>query len=132
MPLDIKYPKERLRYILEDSGCKAIIGNGKNESGLEDGLEYIDWTASKREQRRPEKTKSAAEDLAYIIYTSGTTGEPKGVMIEQKSIQRLVKNTDYVDFDDIRILQTGTLAFDASTFEIWGGTAEWWKCTYSR
>ena len=41
-------------------------------------------------------------------------------MIEQKSIQRLVKNTDYVDFDDIRILQTGTLAFDASTFEIWG------------
>lgn len=120
VPLDIKYPKERLRYILEDSGCKAIIGNGKNESGLEDGLEYIDWTASKREQRRPEKTKSAAEDLAYIIYTSGTTGEPKGVMIEQKSIQRLVKNTDYVDFDDIRILQTGTLAFDASTFEIWG------------
>ena len=120
VPLDIKYPKERLRYILEDSGCKAIIGNGKNESGLEDGLEYIDWTASKREQRRPEKTKSAAEDLAYIIYTSGTTGEPKGVMIEQKSIQRLVKNTDYVDFDDIRILQMGTLAFDASTFEIWG------------
>ena len=120
VPLDIKYPKERLRYILEDSGCKAIIGNGKNESGLGDGLEYIDWTASRREQRRPEKVNSAAEDLAYIIYTSGTTGEPKGVMIEQKSIQRLVKNTDYADFDDIRILQTGTLAFDASTFEIWG------------
>ena len=53
-------------------------------------------------------------------------------MIEQKSIQRLAKNTDYVDFDDIRILQTGTLAFDASNIGDMGGTAEWWKCTYSR
>ncbi|WP_438712753.1 AMP-binding protein [Aquimarina muelleri] len=25
-------------------------------------------------------------DLAYVIYTSGSTGQPKGVMIEHKSI----------------------------------------------
>ncbi|TKI82569.1 hypothetical protein FC695_41915, partial [Bacillus cereus] len=25
-------------------------------------------------------------DLAYVIYTSGSTGNPKGVMIEQKSL----------------------------------------------
>ncbi len=59
-------------------------------------------------------------DLAYIIYTSGSTGNPKGVMVEHKSVVRLVRNTNYIKFDeDERILQTGSIAFDASTFEIW-------------
>uniref|UniRef100_UPI000A9EA38F non-ribosomal peptide synthetase n=1 Tax=Paenibacillus sp. O199 TaxID=1643925 RepID=UPI000A9EA38F len=61
-----------------------------------------------------------ADDIAYLMYTSGTTGEPKGVMVEHRSINRLVKETNYADFTDARILQTGSLSFDASTFEIWG------------
>jgi fengycin family lipopeptide synthetase D len=60
-------------------------------------------------------------NLAYIIYTSGSTGRPKGVMVEHRMVVRLVKNTRYVEFHpDGKILQTGALAFDASTFEIWG------------
>jgi len=60
-------------------------------------------------------------NLAYIIYTSGSTGTPKGVMAEHRNVVRLVKNTNYIDFKkDDRILQTGALEFDASTFEIWG------------
>jgi amino acid adenylation domain-containing protein len=59
--------------------------------------------------------------LAYIVYTSGTSGRPKGVMVEHRAILRLVLNTNYIDLGDSdRILQTGSLAFDASTFEIWG------------
>ncbi|OME89045.1 hypothetical protein BK124_30675, partial [Paenibacillus amylolyticus] len=61
-----------------------------------------------------------ADAIAYLMYTSGTTGEPKGVMVEHRSINRLVKETTYADFTDARILQTGSLSFDASTFEIWG------------
>ncbi|HLP44508.1 MAG TPA: amino acid adenylation domain-containing protein [Candidatus Kapabacteria bacterium] len=60
-------------------------------------------------------------NLAYIIYTSGSTGIPKGVMVEHRSVGRLVKNTNFIDFKaDDRILQTGALEFDASTLEIWG------------
>jgi amino acid adenylation domain-containing protein len=59
--------------------------------------------------------------LAYIIYTSGSTGIPKGVMVEHGNVVRLVKNTNYVELrPEDRILQTGALEFDASTFEIWG------------
>ncbi|HEY1107143.1 MAG TPA: amino acid adenylation domain-containing protein, partial [Opitutaceae bacterium] len=59
--------------------------------------------------------------LAYIIFTSGSTGEPKGTLIEQRSVTRLVRNTDYLQLGpEDRVLQTGSLAFDASTFEIWG------------
>src|SRR5262249_46329498 len=61
------------------------------------------------------------DGLAYLMYTSGTSGQPKGVMIEHRSILRLVLNTNYIQLGPTdRILQTGALGFDASTFEIWG------------
>ena len=42
-------------------------------------------------------------------------------MVSNQSILRLVKNTNYVTFSKgDRILLTGPIAFDASTFEIWG------------
>ena len=71
--------------------------------------------------KKPVKEHSHANGLAYVIYTSGTTGQPKGVMVEHHSISRLVINTNYIQLEaSDRILQTGSLAFDASTFEIWG------------
>jgi amino acid adenylation domain-containing protein len=69
----------------------------------------------------PVTERSGAEGLAYVIYTSGTSGQPKGVMVEHRAIVRLVMNTDYLQLGPHdRVLQTGSLAFDASTFEIWG------------
>jgi tyrocidine synthetase-3 len=57
----------------------------------------------------------------YVIYTSGTTGNPKGVLIEHRNAVRLVNNPNYVEISsDDRLLQTGAIEFDASTFEIWG------------
>lgn len=65
--------------------------------------------------------RTTANGLAYIIYTSGTSGQPKGVMVEHRAIARLVLNTNYLQLGAAdRCLQTGSLAFDASTFEIWG------------
>ncbi len=69
----------------------------------------------------PIEEQSGPEGLAYVMYTSGTSGRPKGVMVEHRAIVRLVMNTDYVQLEPgDRVLQTGSMAFDASTFEIWG------------
>src|SRR5262249_32525342 len=59
--------------------------------------------------------------LAYAMYTSGTSGTPKGVLIEHRSILRLVRDTNFLTLGpEDRVLMTGSVAFDASTFEIWG------------
>jgi amino acid adenylation domain-containing protein len=80
-----------------------------------------DLSALRRHAADPVPERSGPNGLAYVIYTSGTSGEPKGVLVEHRAIVRLVMNTDYLQLGpEDRVLQTGSLAFDASTFEIWG------------
>jgi amino acid adenylation domain-containing protein len=64
---------------------------------------------------------ASPDSLAYVIYTSGTSGRPKGVLVPHRAIVRLVTNTNFIALDaSTRVLMTGAVAFDASTFEIWG------------
>ena len=61
------------------------------------------------------------ENTAYVIYTSGSTGKPKGTVVPHRGVTRLVRNTDYVDFNaEQTFLMAAPVSFDASTFEIWG------------
>ena len=55
------------------------------------------------------------------MYTSGSTGRPKGTSIEQRSVVRLVKNSDYIELGPEEVmLQFSPISFDASTLELWG------------
>ena len=122
LPLDVNNPPERFMYLINDSRCKAIIDlQGKLEIPQQCHIPIIQAPSTHSHMKQAaQKSVSDAEDLAYIIYTSGTTGEPKGVLIRHKSIVRLVRDTNYFVFDNAKILQTGSLTFDACTFEIWG------------
>lgn len=71
--------------------------------------------------KKPLKFEGNSRDLAYIAYTSGTTGVPKGVLVEHRSVVRLVKNTNYIEITaNDNMLQAAPVSFDAATFEIWG------------
>lgn len=60
-------------------------------------------------------------DPAYLLYTRGSTGEPKGVLVPNRAVVRLVRGQDYASFgpDEVFLL-AAAMSFDASTFELWG------------
>jgi amino acid adenylation domain-containing protein len=65
---------------------------------------------------------ASERSLAYVIYTSGSTGQPKGVMIEHRSVLRLVDRTrglfGFTDRDVWTLFHS--MSFDVSVFEMWG------------
>lgn len=122
LPIDANSPVERTIFILDDAKCKVICDSSQQITNQQIVANHkvITEDAFNEATTKEELPKIDETDLAYVIYTSGTTGVPKGVMITHKNILRLVKNTNYVEFNASRILQTGSLTFDACTFEIWG------------
>jgi amino acid adenylation domain-containing protein len=127
VPLDPKLPKSRLDYILADTGARFIV---TQKTLIDLGLSVLNAAMIALDDPNSPvliasdtdpQTRHAAESLAYTMYTSGSTGQPKGVMVEHRSVIRLVKNTNYCDFGPQEVfLQFAPIAFDASTFEIWG------------
>lgn len=125
LPLDTKYPEERIKYKINDSEAGLIIVS----SGFKSKVAWFNNPALVVEDLETDVSlysdanvnrKTTPDDIAYIMYTSGTTGRPNGVRIPQSGILRLV-HSDYLPFDDrLNFLQLAPLGFDASTFEIWG------------
>ncbi len=82
IPIDPKYPKNRVTKILSDSNAICVIGYPDSAH----------TTHTLNELRETPNTESVnlsfpkPEDLAYIIYTSGSTGQPKGVEIEHEGL----------------------------------------------
>ena len=85
VPLDASYPRERLAYLMEDSGIALLLSDStllgvlpvpEHVRGL--CLDLLDLTG----QPTSAPTVSVHPDnLAYVIYTSGSTGQPKGVAV---------------------------------------------------
>ncbi|WP_298510513.1 non-ribosomal peptide synthetase [uncultured Kordia sp.] len=123
LAIDPSYPAQRISYIVEQSGLKALIIGDDVEipseiKGLQ--LEEVLEEIKNYPTHNPEIINTS-RDLAYVIYTSGSTGVPKGVQVEHYSVSRLVINTNFIQLSNTdRLLPSATTSFDVSTFEIWG------------
>jgi amino acid adenylation domain-containing protein len=127
VPLDPAYPAERLRYMLEDAGASVLLTEGSLAEVLgESSVHVVDLGPEYEEFDdrvagdviQPHVTD---DNLAYVIYTSGSTGRPKGVAVTHRNVVRLVKGNTFADLSEREVLlQFAPVAFDASTFEIWG------------
>ncbi len=124
VPLDASYPKERLAYMMRDANPRVLLTDSRAAAALPvDGVTtlLLDKLEFNTESTENPPWETVATNLAYVMYTSGSTGIPKGVSVPHRSIVRLVRNTNFVDFatDDV-FLQFAPVSFDASTLEIWG------------
>ncbi|NEJ83023.1 AMP-binding protein, partial [Rhizobium leguminosarum] len=93
VPIDLNYPAERVRFIVEDSGAKCIITNQHHSKKLrvilarvKSCIQLIEVEATLQQQggegykpKEKPKLQLISDGLCYVTYTSGTTGAPKGV-----------------------------------------------------
>jgi len=131
LPIDLKYPPERIEFMLEDARTSRVIVRGENRHLLPASISAIDIAQLlARPGNAPVALPAKNGDaIAYIMYTSGSTGQPKGIEIRHRSIIRLVRNVEYVRLaDDVAFLHAAPLGFDASTLEIWGPLLNGGKC----
>ena len=88
VPFDPDYPRERLYYMLEDSGIRLLLSHRSLFELLGELPEGVErWCLEDEAEILPDYPDSELIDLtlpqhqAYLIYTSGSTGRPKGVVV---------------------------------------------------
>jgi amino acid adenylation domain-containing protein len=132
--IDPKYPDERVRWMLDDSGAAAAVTDADTAAGLRassdrpgvvvtGGGELEDRSVPDSEDPLPQPPRST--DLAYVVYTSGSTGRPKGVLVQHASLANLVdwhRAAFGLGAAD-RCTQIASPGFDAAVWEIWPSLA---------
>jgi amino acid adenylation domain-containing protein len=119
-------PPERIQLILSDTCCRTVITELEFEgvvrsASASPAIFLFEHESGVTGQNGPVPAGGGASSLAYVMYTSGTSRRPKGVLIEHRGIVRLVIDAGYIEIGpNDRLLQAGSMAFDAATFEIWG------------
>ncbi|MCA9284053.1 MAG: amino acid adenylation domain-containing protein [Phycisphaerales bacterium] len=130
--VDPSFPDEHLRAVLHDAEAIALLTNidgavRAKAMGLANPpvLDVPSFLATAAANGAASSAGATPEplptSLAYLIYTSGTTGQPKGVMIEHRSIANLVAS----DLDEFglgpgdRVAQGSSAAYDSSLEETW-------------
>ena len=97
------YAKERISFIRDDCGCKAVI-------------DLETWQEILKEQSRPGYVHADMHDAAFAVYTSGSPGTPKGVLHEYGSIKlnALSANNPGIKVKNDRVALVAPLYFVAS------------------
>ncbi|OCC12470.1 non-ribosomal peptide synthetase [Streptomyces sp. PTY087I2] len=145
VPLDPRYPADRLRYMLADSRPLLLVtdrahpwggglplltvapdgtvgGGGPEADDSARGAEGVGSApGAETEADGPAASGQAHPgDPAYVIYTSGSTGRPKGVVVPRLALDNLLAAMGrLLDLSgEDRLLAVTTVSFDIAALEL--------------
>ncbi|MET7773815.1 amino acid adenylation domain-containing protein [Nocardia sp. NPDC005366] len=126
LPLDLAYPRERLRFVLDDAGPSAVLTSTATASDVPEcavPVVFVEDCADADAGAPCVLAPGAGPDnIAYVIYTSGSTGRPKGVVVSHRQAVTLFTHAAE-RFDtgpDDAWTMFHSYAFDFAVWEMWG------------
>jgi amino acid adenylation domain-containing protein len=125
LPMDPKYPQDRLAYMLEDTQAAVLLTQKPLLEALPDFEGQIiclddDWAEISQQSRQNPDSVTTSANLAYVIHTSGSTGKPKGVLIPHGNVVNFLdtmRQEPGLGASDT-LLAVTTLSFDIAVLEL--------------
>ncbi|MFI1459233.1 non-ribosomal peptide synthetase [Nocardia carnea] len=127
LPVDPAFPRDRVEWILADSGAVLGLTTGDPAGDGHGRLDWILLAPARQESggtaRFPTEPVSTRRphpaDLAYVQYTSGSTGRPKGVAVTHSGLGPLFETvTAQLGVEPgSRVLHVCAPTFDPSVLE---------------
>jgi amino acid adenylation domain-containing protein len=125
VPIDPTYPIERQSFMLVNSEAFLVL----TQPNLLPQLSHIphvtfvevamDWQRFAQEAPSSPANTTSPENIAYLIYTSGTTSQPKGVMVQHRSLVNAYGAWEKAY--SLRSIGTSHLQMANSSFDVFSG-----------
>ncbi|WP_051852780.1 non-ribosomal peptide synthetase [Streptomyces aureocirculatus] len=127
LPLDPKYPAERIRSMLRDAAARMVLTDAATAATLPEELAatvvLLDdaGAAGADDGGEPPQRPSRWEpdQLAAVMFTSGSTGAPKGIGTTHRNLEAYVTDHRWQDDSHATTLFHAPHTFDAFVKELW-------------
>jgi epothilone synthetase B len=126
VPVDPNLPEERIHWLLEHGQVQLVLTQPHVEARLRwpAGLTrlLVEGPEVAAASEEPLAREPRPGDLSHVIYTSGSTGQPKGVMLEHRSVvNRLLDvNRRFEVGPADRAFALTSLSHDLAVYDIFG------------
>jgi amino acid adenylation domain-containing protein len=124
VPLDARFPEQRLRFMAEDSGAQFVLEGSATRLELPPHVRAIELAVGDdglgNEDASDLPFGPSAADTAYVIYTSGSTGRPNGVAVTHGALSNFMGSMRMrpgLDETDV-IAAVTTISFDIAALEL--------------